>query len=72
MSLSQASAYLSYGDQEAALVAAITDDQQALDSLRLLTTATRLRTDKLRRDTSIHWRRSRPDGRNSRSHVRGS
>jgi murein DD-endopeptidase MepM/ murein hydrolase activator NlpD len=49
--LSQASAYLAYGDQDAALVRAITQDQQALDTLRLLTAATGLRTDKLRRDT---------------------
>jgi murein DD-endopeptidase MepM/ murein hydrolase activator NlpD len=49
--LSQASAYLAYGDQDAALVAEIADGQQALDTLRLLTAATRLRTDKLRRDT---------------------
>ena len=49
--LSQASAYLAYGDQDAALVAEIAEDQQALDTLRLLTAATRLRTDKLRRDT---------------------
>lgn len=49
--LSQASAYLAYGDQDAALVQEIAEDQQALDTLRLLTAATRLRTDKLRRDT---------------------
>ena len=49
--LSQASAYLAYGDQDAALVRRSTEDQQALDTLRLLTAATRLRTDKLRRDT---------------------
>ena len=49
--LSETSAYLSYGDQDAQLAQSIADDQQALDSLRLLTTSTRLRTDKLRRDT---------------------
>ena len=49
--LSQASAYLAYGDQDAALAQEITRDQQALDTLRLLTASTRLRTDQLRRDT---------------------
>ena len=49
--LSEASAYLAYGDQDAQLAREITEDQQALDTLRLLTTSTRLRTDKLRRDT---------------------
>ncbi len=49
--LSDASAYLAYGDQDAALAQEIVQDQQALDTLRLLTAATRLRTDQLRRDT---------------------
>jgi murein DD-endopeptidase MepM/ murein hydrolase activator NlpD len=47
--LSQASAYLAFGDQDAQMAEAIADDQQALDALRLLTTSTRLRTDQLRR-----------------------
>jgi murein DD-endopeptidase MepM/ murein hydrolase activator NlpD len=49
--LTDASAYLSYGDQDAQLAEQISQDQQALDSLRLLTTSTRLHTDKLRRET---------------------
>ncbi|MFV2063763.1 MAG: murein hydrolase activator EnvC [Chloroflexota bacterium] len=49
--LSETSAYLAYGDQDAQLAQDITEDQQALDTLRLLTTSTRLRTDQLRRDT---------------------
>jgi len=49
--LTDTSAYLSYGDQDAQLAQQITQDQQALDSLRLLTTSTRLRTDQLRRET---------------------
>ena len=49
--LTDTSAYLSYGDQDAHLAKQITQDQQALDSLRLLTTSTRLRTDQLRRET---------------------
>ncbi len=49
--LTDTSAYLSYGDQDAQLARQITQDQQALDSLRLLTTSTRLRTDQLRRET---------------------
>ena len=49
--LNDASAYLAYGDQDAQLAEEITSDQQALDTLRLLTTSTRLQTDKLRRDT---------------------
>ncbi len=49
--LSDTSAYLSIADQDAQLAQQITQDQQALDSLRLLTTSTRLRTDQLRRDT---------------------
>ncbi len=49
--LTDASAYLSYGEQDAQLARQITQDQQALDSLRLLTTSTRLRTDQLRRET---------------------
>jgi murein DD-endopeptidase MepM/ murein hydrolase activator NlpD len=49
--LTDTSAYLAYGDQDAQLARQITQDQQALDSLRLLTTSTRLRTDQLRRET---------------------
>jgi murein DD-endopeptidase MepM/ murein hydrolase activator NlpD len=49
--LTDTSAYLSYGDQDAQLARQITQDQQALDSLRLLTTSTRLQTDQLRRAT---------------------
>jgi murein DD-endopeptidase MepM/ murein hydrolase activator NlpD len=49
--LTDTSAYLAYGDQDAQLAQQITQDQQALDSLRLLTTSTRLRTDQLRRAT---------------------
>lgn len=49
--LTDTSAYLSYGDQDRQLARQIAQDQQALDSLRLLTTSTRLRTDQLRRET---------------------
>jgi murein DD-endopeptidase MepM/ murein hydrolase activator NlpD len=49
--LTDTSAYLAYGDQDAQLARQIVQDQQALDSLRLLTTSTRLRTDQLRRET---------------------
>ncbi|MFV2064100.1 MAG: murein hydrolase activator EnvC [Chloroflexota bacterium] len=49
--LTETSAYLAYGDQDAVLAKQISDDQQALDTLRLLTTSTRLRTDQLRRET---------------------
>jgi murein DD-endopeptidase MepM/ murein hydrolase activator NlpD len=49
--LTDTSAYLSYGEQDAQLAAEIVEDQQALDSLRLLTTTTRLQTDQLRRNT---------------------
>jgi murein DD-endopeptidase MepM/ murein hydrolase activator NlpD len=49
--LTDTSAYLAYGDQDAQLASQITQDQQALDSLRLLTASTRLRTDQLRRAT---------------------
>jgi murein DD-endopeptidase MepM/ murein hydrolase activator NlpD len=49
--LTDSSAYLSYGDQDAQLARQIGQDQQALDSLRLLTTSTRLQTDQLRRAT---------------------
>ena len=48
--LTDASAYLSYGDQEAQLIRQIARDQQALDSLRLVTIATGLRTDQMRRE----------------------
>jgi murein DD-endopeptidase MepM/ murein hydrolase activator NlpD len=53
--LTDTSAYLSYGEQDAQLAAQITQDQQALDALRLLTTSTRLRTDQLRRATEDTW-----------------
>lgn len=49
--LTDTSAYLAYGDHDAQLAQQITQDQQALDNLRLLTTSTRLRTDQLRRAT---------------------
>lgn len=49
--LTDTSAYLAYGDQDAQLAKQIVEDQQALDNLRLLTTSTRLHTDQLRRDT---------------------
>ena len=49
--LTDTSAYLAYGDQDAQLARQIVQDQQALDGLRLLTTSTRLRTDQLRRET---------------------
>ena len=48
--LTQASAYLAYGDQDAQLANDISDDQASLDSLRTLTASTRYRTDQLRRD----------------------
>lgn len=48
--LSQASAYLSLGQQDADMASSIADDQASLDSLRRLTVATRYRTDELRRD----------------------
>ncbi len=47
--LSDASAYLAYGDQDAELARDIERDQAALDSLRAVTAATRYRTDQLRR-----------------------
>lgn len=49
--ISEANAYLSYGEQDAQLAQDIAADQRALDSLRALTTATRYRTDQLRRGT---------------------
>ncbi len=49
--LTDTSAYLAYGDHDAQLAQQITQDQQALDNLRLLTASTRLRTDQLRRAT---------------------
>jgi murein DD-endopeptidase MepM/ murein hydrolase activator NlpD len=49
--LSQASAYLALGEQDAAMAKSIAEDQAALDSLRRLTISTRYRTDQLRRDT---------------------
>ena len=49
--MSQAYAYLAYGDQDAQMADDIAEDQQALDALRLVTTSTRLRTDQLRRAT---------------------
>ena len=53
--LSNTSAALAYGDRDAQLATQISQDQQALDSLRLLTTSTRLRTDQLRRETEDTW-----------------
>jgi murein DD-endopeptidase MepM/ murein hydrolase activator NlpD len=49
--LTDTSAFLAYGEQDAQLAEQIIDDQRALDNLRLLTTSTRLHTDQLRRDT---------------------
>jgi len=46
--VSNASAYLAYGDQDAQLAAGIEQDQASLDSLRAVTAATRYRTDLLR------------------------
>ena len=46
--VSNASAYLSFGDQDAQMAAAIAQDQASLDSLRAVTAATRYRTDLLR------------------------
>lgn len=48
--MSNAAAYLAYGDQDAELAQGIQQDQASLDSLRRLTAATRYRTDQLRRD----------------------
>jgi murein DD-endopeptidase MepM/ murein hydrolase activator NlpD len=53
--LTDTSSYLAIGDQDAQLAQQITQDQQALDSLRLLTTSTRMRTDQVRRDTEDTW-----------------
>jgi murein DD-endopeptidase MepM/ murein hydrolase activator NlpD len=47
--VTDASAYLAYGDQDAELAQQISDDQASLDSLRAVTAATRYRTDQLRR-----------------------
>jgi murein DD-endopeptidase MepM/ murein hydrolase activator NlpD len=49
--MSQANAYLAYGDRDKQMAQDIAQDQQALDALRLVTTSTRLRTDQLRRAT---------------------
>jgi len=49
--LTNASAYVSFGQEDAALAASIAHDQAALDSLQRITEATRYRTDGLRRDT---------------------
>jgi murein DD-endopeptidase MepM/ murein hydrolase activator NlpD len=48
--LSQASAYLAYGDQDAQLAQSIAEDQDSLDALRRMTISTRYRTDQLRRE----------------------
>jgi murein DD-endopeptidase MepM/ murein hydrolase activator NlpD len=56
------SAYLAYGDQDALLASQIADDQASLDSLRAITAATRYRTDQLRRaaqDTAVDLRAQR-------------
>jgi murein DD-endopeptidase MepM/ murein hydrolase activator NlpD len=53
--LTDTSAFLAYGEQDAQLAKQITQDQQALDTLRLLTTSTRLQTDQLRRATEDTW-----------------
>ena len=48
--LSTASAYLAYGDQDAALAKSIAENQTSLDGLQLQVVGTRYRTDQLRRD----------------------
>jgi murein DD-endopeptidase MepM/ murein hydrolase activator NlpD len=47
--LSDASAYLAYGEQDSEMAAEIEREQEALDSLRAVTAATRYRKDQLRR-----------------------
>ncbi len=47
--ISDTSAQLAYGDQDAAMAEAIAQEQASLDSLRAVTAATRYRTDQLRR-----------------------
>jgi murein DD-endopeptidase MepM/ murein hydrolase activator NlpD len=47
--ITNAGAYLAYGEQDAAEAQRIAEEQQALDSLRALTSATRYETDRLRR-----------------------
>lgn len=51
--LTNASAYLSYGEQDAQLAQDIAADQSALDGLHALAVSTRYRTGKLRRDTQV-------------------
>lgn len=48
--ISDTSAYMAYGDQDAAMAEAIAREQADLDSLRAVTAATRYRTDQLRRE----------------------
>jgi murein DD-endopeptidase MepM/ murein hydrolase activator NlpD len=47
--LADASAYLSYADEDRRMAESIANDQAALDSLRAINAATRYRTDQLRR-----------------------
>jgi murein DD-endopeptidase MepM/ murein hydrolase activator NlpD len=47
--LSDASAYLAYGEQDSEMATEIEQEQEALDSLRAVTAATRYRKDQLRR-----------------------
>jgi murein DD-endopeptidase MepM/ murein hydrolase activator NlpD len=47
--LSDASAYLAYGEQDSEMAKEIEQEQEALDSLRAVTAATRYRKDQLRR-----------------------
>lgn len=47
--VTDSSAYLAYGDQDAQMAQQIQQDQASLDSLRAVTAATRYRTDQLRR-----------------------
>ena len=54
--LTNASAYISFGQEDAALAASISHDQAALDSLQRITQATRYRTDGLRRDAEATQR----------------
>ncbi len=54
--LTNASAYVSFGQEDADLAASIAQDQTALDSLQRITEATSYRTDGLRRDTEATQR----------------
>ena len=73
--LSDASAYLAYGDQDAAAGPGASRRPAALDSLRAVTAATRYRTDQLRRDAQAPRpscttrRRARPRPRRSSTEL---